>query len=140
MLNPQIAYQIDARTLLGSLVNADQSDLREIRSEFARYLSTRAAREATGWQDAWNRFTGSTSERMGGQIRYTPLRCKDCHGKGFDTRHVARNFARTGSPHVCGTCRGTRRGTPETLRARYIPVPATDETAIEPTAETGENA
>ena len=48
-------------------------------------------------------------------------------GKGFDHRNVSRNLARTGSPYVCGECRGTRRGKWVTLTATYITPPTAEE-------------
>lgn len=127
MLDPRIAHHIDARILLAHLHQASQSDLFEIRREFARYLTTRRTPRGTeeSWQDAWNEWTGATPHQPG-QVRFHTPRCPECKGRGFSTRNVARNFARTGNPYVCPECRGTRRGKWVTVTATHIRPPQTD--------------
>lgn len=132
MIDWRIAHNLDGRTLLNLLPHVDQSDLHTLRQEFAQYLTTRAASSHQTWQEAWNAWTGATPHTPG-QITYTPPRCKDCHGKGFTHRHVQRNLTRTGNPYLCGTCRGTRRGTRTRQPARYAPIP---EPATTQTGET----
>lgn len=126
MLNPQIAYRLDARILLTHLHRVSQTDLRDLQGDFARYLTTREAAHHTTWQDAWNAFTGAQPNRTV-QIRFTPSRCTTCSGRGFSTRHIARSIARTGSPYICPDCRGSRRGQPTTVTAMYITPPATSQ-------------
>lgn len=122
MVDPRTAHMIDGRTLLGLLPHVDQSDLQTLRQEFARALSNPRMRSVPTWQEAWNVWSGATPGRPG-QIAYTPLRCKSCHGRGFNPRTISRNLARTGQPTVCGDCRGMRRGQRTTQVARHADVP-----------------
>lgn len=122
MLNPQTAYQVDARILLTHLPHVSQGDLNQVRSDFARYLTTAAARDCVSWQDAWNKFTGATPRRAG-SLRYTTSRCPDCKGRRFNTHNIVHNLSRTGSPYICGACGGSGRGQSVTVAARYINPP-----------------
>lgn len=126
-LDPRIAHLMDARILLGLLPHVDQSHLWEIRREFARALTASNVRQSETWQEAWNMWTSATPERPG-QVRYTPARCTECHGRGFSHRNISRNLARTGHPGVCGGCRGTRKGTSQVIAARHASVPVCDDT------------
>lgn len=129
MLDPSIAHVIDARQILGATHGLDQSNLREVRHEFARYLSVPQVRsQHATWQAAWNAWTSATPARAG-TIRFHTSRCPACHGKGYSHRNVSRNLARTGSPIACYECGGSRRGKWLTVRAVYITPP-------EPTALT----
>ena len=120
-LDPRIAYNVDGRTLLFLLPHVDQMDLHEIRSEFARAIQAMRAPAAT-WQDAWNAWTGATPHSPG-QITYTRIRCKICRGRRYNTRNIARNLSRTGSPIVCGECNGSGRGGRVHQSTRYAPTP-----------------
>lgn len=118
-LDPAVAHHIDARTLLGLLPYVDQRHLSSIRIELARHIQAGGTRRErlTTWQGAWNDMTGAT-DRRDGQLRLRNVACSQCHGKGFDVRHPGRNLARTGSPSICGECRGSRRSD-VTVRARF---------------------
>lgn len=136
MVDPRIAHLIDARLLYAHLVRADQSDLHQIRQDFARYLTSNLGRRAETWQDAWNAWTGATPHMAG---RITILtRCKSCSGRGFTHKHAARNMARTGHPMGCGECGGIPgKRVRTTIRATHIAPP---EQAEQATEQTGENA
>lgn len=125
-LDPRIAYTLEGRELLRLTVNVPQSELREISEVFARYLTSANGRAAATWQEAWNAFTGATPNRAG-IIAYTPLRCRECKGKRYSTRNVARNFARTGHAMACGECRGSGRGQYVRAVARYAFIPETED-------------
>lgn len=130
-VDPAVAHQLDARTLLGLLDRPDQRHLHDIRLELARRISAgprRGQRYAT-WQDAWNDLA-QVDSRGHGQIRLTNVPCPGCNGRGFDARHVARNLARTGNPAVCGQCTGRRR-TNITLPARRAE-PSPEKLKIDP--------
>lgn len=122
MVDPRTAHLIDARVLFSLLPNVNQADLWTIRQAFARYLSTRRAQRAETWQEAWNQWSGATSGRLG-NIEYRTPRCRECKGRGFETRRMARNLARTGSPVVCGECHGSRRGSLVRQPARHATLP-----------------
>lgn len=62
------------------------------------------------WQAVWNVVTGATPTRPG-CISHTPVRCRACSGRQWSVRRPDVNMARTGSPYICGECRGTGRGT-----------------------------
>lgn len=124
-LDPRIAHHIDGRHLLALLPRVPQVELHEVRTEFARFLSTPAGRAHATWQEAWNAFTGATPTRPG-VITYTPNRCRECAGRRYSHRNVSRNLARTGNPSVCGECRGTGRGSQVRETARYASAPNTD--------------
>lgn len=135
MVDPRIAHMIDARLLYAHLRRVDQSDLHDIRQEFARYLTSREGRDAATWQEAWNRWTGATAPHVGGRITIL-TKCKSCHGRGFSSRNVARNLARTGHPMACGECRGIPgKRVRTTIVAAFI-APPTEQS----TEQTGENA
>lgn len=122
-LTARVIHYLDARHLLTLLPYLDQSDLHEIRNEFARFVDGAARRSPfTSWQEAWNAWTGAHPDRPG-QIEYTPARCHTCGGKGWNTRTVSRNLARTGHPAICGDCRGSRRGQRTRQVARYARLP-----------------
>lgn len=105
----------------------DQSDLHTIRQEFARFLDiaftrgTRSGEPYTSWQAAWNHFIGPTRT-----IEYRTPRCRDCR-HGVTHRNVGHNLSRTGHPYVCGTCRGTGRGTQVRQQALLATVPEAPE-------------
>ena len=124
MLDPRVAHHVPVAVLMRHLPHANQTDVMDLRHDFARFLTTRAASTNTWttWQEAWNTWTGATPTQPG-SIRYTPTRCPACHGKGFNATNVMHNLNRTGTYYMCGECRGTRRGNPTTLAAYYIPVP-----------------
>lgn len=67
-----------------------------------------------GLAAAWNTWVATRH----GVFRFTPARCVHCRGRGVSTRNLPRNLSRTGSPHVCGECRGTRRGRPVAITLR----------------------
>lgn len=121
-LDPRIAHNLEGRGFLRLTVNVPQIEIREIREMFARYLMSANGRAHATWQEAWNAFTGATPDRSG-VVSYTPLRCRECKGKRYSTRNVAKNFARTGSTMPCGECRGSGRGQPVRETARYAAVP-----------------
>lgn len=136
MVDPRIAHLIDARLLYAHLVRVDQSDLHQIRQDFARHLTSRQGRETPTWQDAWNQWTGATPHTAG---RITILtKCKACHGRGFTHRNAARNLARTGHPMGCGGCGGVPgKRVRTTILATFIAPPADQSDENE---QTGENA
>lgn len=121
-LDPRVAHAIDGRHLLHLLPHVDQMDLHEIRGEFARAIQSMRTPALT-WQDAWNAWTGAGPGRLG-QITYTSVRCKECKGRRYSTRNIARNLSRTGSPYICPECRGSGRGGRVQQRATYAPAPA----------------
>lgn len=125
-LDPRSAHALDGRTLLGLLPHVDQSDLHEIRIEFARYLTSREGRSHATWQDAWNAWTRATPTRPG-SIDYTPLCCGDCKGRRFSARNLSRNLTRTGSATMCGECRGSGRGQRTAQTTQYAPPPVVSE-------------
>lgn len=134
MADPRIAHLIDAGTLRRLLPNVDQSDLYDLRREFAVALSSRQGRQAATWQEAWNLWTGATEHRPG-SIRLM-TKCKVCRGKGFTHRNVSRNLTRTGSPYGCGECGGVPgRRVATRVTARFAPIPedAPDDTASKTT-------
>lgn len=136
MVDPRIAHIIDARLLYAHLIRADQSDLHQIRQDFARYLTSRQGREAATWQDAWNQWTGATAPRMGGSITIL-TKCKRCHGRGFTQRNAAHNLSRTGHPMGCGGCGGIPgKQVRTTIRATYVAPPE----QTEQTEQTGDTA
>ncbi|WP_114906840.1 hypothetical protein [Ornithinimicrobium murale] len=74
----------------------------------------------TCWQEAWNDLTGATPHRAG-QLRLTPDRCQDCHGRRFALDR------RLGQFGPCTSCMGRGNGKPLTLTALYATEPeATD--------------
>jgi hypothetical protein len=106
-----LAWRIDARTVLTAVPGLDQSMLREVRQEFARWaLGSR--RGWPTWQDAWNAWAAT------GWVSIRRPRCAECHGKRFGVR----SYGRTGSM-VCHRCHGTGRGGVERFRVRPVPVP-----------------
>lgn len=109
-LDPAAAHHIDARTLLGLMGRPDQRHLSDLRLLLARQIQagTGRGRPYTRWQDAWNDLAAVDS-RGHGQIRLNNVACPACNGRGFNTRHVARNLSRTGNPSICGECMGRRR-------------------------------
>lgn len=122
MVDPRIAYQIDTGLLRAHLVRESPADMREIRQEFARFLTSPLGRRAETWQEAWNRWTGATPHAAG-RIDIS-TRCRDCSGRGFTHRNAARNLARTGSPMGCANCGGVPgRLVRTTVRATFIPPP-----------------
>jgi hypothetical protein len=131
MVDARAAHIIDARIILAHTHRLDQSNLSEVRREFAQYLSTRHSRAShTTWQGAWNDWTGATPHRSG-QIRFHTPRCPECKGRGFSHRNISRNIARTGHPSACFECGGTRRGKWLTVPATYITPPETVEAAAD---------
>lgn len=134
-MDPQIAYRINARDLLSLLPYFDQSDLNDLRREFSQYLWSQNRRNnATAtWQEAWNAWSGAQPHRAG-SVRFTPARCKECKGRRFSHHNVMHNLNRTGSPHLCGACSGSGRGTSTIINPRYAAIPtATPETTSDPT-------
>lgn len=137
MLNPQIAHLVDAGTLRRSVPGLSPSDLHDVRSEFAWFLTTPRARATyQTWQEAWNAFTGATPHRPGA-LNYTTSRCSACNGRRYDHRRIARNISRTGSPYICGECRGTGRGQRVTKTALYVEPPAPEPTDTPETPQEG---
>lgn len=131
MVDPRMAHHVDNRAYMHLMPHVDQSDVYEIRQQFARYLSSRHSQTTHAtWQDGWNEWTGAQEHRPG-QILYTPIRCRQCHGKRFDVRHPGRNLSRTGSPSICGECRGTGRGTPTRQTALYAHLPIENTTSTD---------
>lgn len=88
------------------------ADLDGVRRDFASWVAA-ARRPYSSWQEAWNHYIGPAAT-----LRHTPARCTQCRGRGFDLRSAAR----TGSA-LCSACRGSRRGSPLTLRARPARLP-----------------
>jgi hypothetical protein len=122
MVDPQVAYAIDSRVLLRLLPHADGRLLDDVRRAFASYLDgrlRRADRPGT-WQQGWNEWTGAR-ERSPGRLRLPAARCRDCR-HGVSARNVGRNLTRTGHAMVCGTCRGTGRGSGVDLLAVHAVV------------------
>lgn len=109
-LDPAVAHHVDTHTLLRLLHGADQRHLHDIRLQLARHIQAGngRGRPYPTWQDAWNDLTGADT-RSHGQLRLTNVPCPVCNGRGFDTRHAARNLARTGHAAICGECMGRRR-------------------------------
>lgn len=122
-LSPEIAHHLDARHLLALVPDLDQRHLSDLRQDFARYLAYPDHRSAapTSWQHAWNAWTGASAPRNG-LISIRIPRCPDCR-HGVSHRNISRNISRTGNPHICGTCRGTGRGSVLRLSAHYAPEP-----------------
>ena len=131
-LDPRAAHllpQLLGRTIPSLLPGVEHDHLHQLQQEFARYLTTPAAREHQTAAQAWNAWTGATPQRPG-VIAYTPHRCGRCHGKGFDLCNPGRSMVRTGNPYTCPECRGNRRGQPVRQTALWAAEPerASDET------------
>lgn len=118
MIDPRAAHNISIRLLVGLMPGISHEDLFDVRREFARYLTTRQAATARTWQEAWNSWTGAVEGRPG-FINYTPARCSNCRGRRWSVSRPGYNMTRTGSPSVCGDCRGTGRGTSTRQSAQY---------------------
>jgi hypothetical protein len=124
MLNPQVAYLVEAQFIRTSAPRLDIRDLHDVRRELARFIQIQQRRETPfeNHYDAWNAFVGASPTRPG-TLTYTSPRCHDCQGRGFTSRNITKNLSRTGSPYTCGTCRGTRRGQRQDVPARYMTSP-----------------
>ncbi|GAB2734428.1 hypothetical protein [Nocardioides pakistanensis] len=125
-VDPRAAHAIDARILMSLLPGVATVDLPEIRRQFAQWLA-RPGRsvEYDSWAEAWNLWTGAALNRPG-SVTYTSARCRACGGRGWSVTAVSRNLSRTGNALVCHECRGSRRGKPTTLAARYATPSAPD--------------
>lgn len=123
-LDPQVAHRIPASELIALVTSGrGQEYLSDLRVLLARQIQAgHVRRPCATWQDAWNDLTGAAAHRPG-RLTLHGVRCPTCHGRGFDTRHISRNLARTGNPTVCGECRGSRRATVN-LSTRYAALPA----------------
>lgn len=122
MIDPRVAYHLGASALRSLVPRADVSEQYEIRRQFAQYLGTAAGRRCGTWQEAWNALTGAR-EHLPGEIVIVRRRCSGCRGRRLNPRTVSRNLARTGSPHVCGQCRGTGTEGPVRFATRFARTP-----------------
>ena len=82
----------------------------EVQAELAWHarMMCRRGLSVTSWQQALNDLTGATQHHPGA-LTLSSVRCGTCHGRRFETRHPSLNLTRTGSPVMCGECRGTGR-------------------------------
>lgn len=115
-----ISRQLDGRALL-HLVRGPvpASDLhQEIRQALALHvLNSRTAHGS--WQEAWNDLAGATPGRAG-QLRITPHRCMECHGRRFTLDR------RRGAYRPCPECMGRGNGKPVVFTALYAVVPGVE--------------
>ena len=120
MLDPRTAFQLGAQ-IRHLVPRLRPTDLRAVQRAFARHISVAARGNGySSWQDAWNDFIDTRHPQQPGTLRFTTDRCPDCPGRGMPaTRNISRNISRTGSPYICGTCRGSGRGQNTRLQARY---------------------
>lgn len=119
MLDPRMAFQLGAQ-IRHLTPRLRPSHLHTVQRAFAHHISAARGSGYPTWQDAWNDFIGTRHPQQTGTLHFTTDRCPDCPGRGMPaTRNISRNISRTGSPYICGTCRGSGRGQRLSLPAKH---------------------
>lgn len=108
------AHLIDAKILAALIPRLSPGDLHEVRVEFARriQIDNLLGHCHRTWQDAWNTWTGASSEGQRGVVVFEPSRCAACRGLG--SAPPAALVAPAPVPidrAPCGACSGSGRGT-----------------------------
>lgn len=96
------------------------NELDDVIGEIRRELLRPDVQRCETWQEAWAVMTNQTGGRYG-SFAYTPSRCAHCNGRRYTHRNPGHNLAMTGSPMICGDCRGTGRARRTTVPARPAP-------------------